>query len=283
MKTVLGIDAAWTTRNPSGVALVQGNGRKWKCLGVAPSYENFISLAHGNPVNWDSMCLGGSCPDVTRLLAAAARLAGRKVDLIAIDMPVSNTRITGRRYADNSVSEVFGARKCAAHSPSAERPGRMGEKITKACAEAGNKLVTEHASPPETPGLIEVYPHPALLSLLNINERAKYKCSKSRSYWPDAGLDERIRHLLVAYNEIRAALSKRIDGLDGMIPAIKGESLSHLKKFEDTLDALICAWVGIEYLAGRAVPLGDDEAAIWCPADVVNQANTKRKSRSRRG
>ncbi|MCZ2115919.1 MAG: DUF429 domain-containing protein [Anaerolineae bacterium] len=270
MKTVLGIDAAWTPGNPSGVALVQGVGRKWKCLGVAPSYESFISLADGRPVDWKMNRFDGTPPDVSRLLQAARELAKREVDLVAIDMPVSNARITGRRRADNRVSEVFGGRNCATHSPSAERPGKMGEKIAKGFAEAGNKLVTEMDSPPTSPGLIEVYPHPALLSLLKLNERAMYKSSKSRSYWPEASLDERIRNLIAMHKKIKDALSERFEGLNGLISIRKVESLSHLKKVEDALDALICAWVGIEYLAGRTVPLGDRTAAIWCPADVVN-------------
>ena len=35
------------------------------------------------------------------------------------------------------------------------------------------------------------------------------------------------------------------------------------------LDAVVCAWMAVEYPAGRAVPLGDDDAAIWCPEGVV--------------
>ena len=36
-----------------------------------------------------------------------------------------------------------------------------------------------------------------------------------------------------------------------------------LKRFEDTLDALVCAWVGACYLAGHAECYGDAAAAIW--------------------
>lgn len=211
----------------------------------------------------------GTLPDVSRLLQVASKLATREVDLVAIDMPVSNTRITGRRRADNRVSEIFGGRKCAAHSPSAERPGKMGEKIAKDFADAGYKLVTKEARPPTSPGLIEVYPHPALLSLLKLKERAMYKSSKSLSYWPEAGLDERIRNLIAMHKKIRAALSKRFEGLNGLISIREAESLSHLKKVEDALDALICAWVGVEYFTSRTVPLGNRSAAIWCPVDVV--------------
>jgi predicted RNase H-like nuclease len=38
-----------------------------------------------------------------------------------------------------------------------------------------------------------------------------------------------------------------------------------LKAFEDKLDAIICAWVGICTLDGRAQPYGDAESAIWIP------------------
>ena len=38
MTTVLGIDAAWTAKNPSGVALVSRQGGQWMCRGLAPSY-----------------------------------------------------------------------------------------------------------------------------------------------------------------------------------------------------------------------------------------------------
>ncbi|MDW7774366.1 MAG: hypothetical protein SCH71_15885 [Desulfobulbaceae bacterium] len=44
---------------------------------------------------------------------------------------------------------------------------------------------------------------------------------------------------------------------------------SYLKRYEDALDALVCAWVGVKFLEGETQPLGDETAAIWCPRDVV--------------
>jgi predicted RNase H-like nuclease len=38
-----------------------------------------------------------------------------------------------------------------------------------------------------------------------------------------------------------------------------------LKRYEDSLDALVCAWVGAKYLEGEAVAYGDHTAAIWIP------------------
>jgi hypothetical protein len=38
-----------------------------------------------------------------------------------------------------------------------------------------------------------------------------------------------------------------------------------MKRYEDALDAILCAWVAIEFLEGNAEPLGDEQAAIWTP------------------
>jgi hypothetical protein len=35
------------------------------------------------------------------------------------------------------------------------------------------------------------------------------------------------------------------------------------------VDAIVCAWVGIAVLEGRAEPFGDDDAAIWIPKDTM--------------
>lgn len=274
MKAILGIDAAWTANNPSGVALVRGKGKKWQCLAVAPSYESFVALADGRQVNWRENGFRGSSPNVSRMLVAAEKLAGRPVDLVTIDMPVSREKIASRREADDQVSREFGDRKCGAHSPSPARPGALGESLTRAFKSSGYNLVTDIIGKPSEAGkvLIEVYPHPALLSLLQAGQRVQYKVSKSLSYWQEASVPKRINNLLEIYQAILEKLSERFSGLEELIRFDREITcLAHLKKYEDALDALICAWVDVEFVEGRAIPLGDDTAAIWCPADVVSE------------
>ena len=90
---VLGIDAAWTAHNPSGVALVQRATEGWQCLALAPSYEAFFALAAGTP--WDqSRKAQGSQPDPKALLKACHQLAGQPVDCVSVDMPLATTPIT---------------------------------------------------------------------------------------------------------------------------------------------------------------------------------------------
>jgi predicted RNase H-like nuclease len=51
--------------------------------------------------------------------------------------------------------------------------------------------------------------------------------------------------------------------------AARVPSLAHLKRYEDALDALVCAWVGVCALNGSARAYGDDAAAIWVPSSPV--------------
>ena len=90
---VLGIDAAWTAHNPSGVALLQRAAEGWQCLALAPSYEAFLALAAGQP--WDqNRKAQGSEPDPAALLEACKQLAGQPVDCVSVDMPLATTSLS---------------------------------------------------------------------------------------------------------------------------------------------------------------------------------------------
>jgi hypothetical protein len=50
MKSVLGIDAAWTEKNASGVAVAVEEVGGWKLAGTWPSVAHFQADAHGRPL-----------------------------------------------------------------------------------------------------------------------------------------------------------------------------------------------------------------------------------------
>ena len=266
---VLGIDAAWTAHQPSGIALVQNTGSGWSCLAVAPSHEAFIAQASGQP--WDPQQKAtGSRPNPAALLKASQQLAGAEVSCVSVDMPLATTPITRRRAADTAISSRFGPKGCAVHSPSTERPGAIADQLRADFAALGYRLHT-NGSEQSAPALIECYPHVALLALLKRDYRVPYKVSRSGRYWKAEKLtcSERIERLLEQFQAIKTGLNQHMSGIPDFIPApYEVSTLASLKSVEDMLDGLICAWIGIEHLEGRTVGLGDDTAAIWVPQQL---------------
>ena len=268
---VLGIDAAWTAHQPSGVALVQRKGSHWQCKALAPSYDSFLALASGRPQD-PATKARGSEPDPEALLQASQQLTGQPVSCVSVDMPLATTTIKGRRAADNVVSSRFGTRGCAVHSPSVERPGAIADRLRGNLATLGCNLHTTSGNR-KFPALIEVYPHVALLALLGRDYRVPYKVSRSLQYWKSEQLSpaERIARLLQEFLAIRAGLDQHIKAIPLIIPELREvKTLASLKPIEDMLDALVCAWVGIEHLQGRTSELGDSSAAIWVPTSLLD-------------
>jgi len=270
-RAVLGIDAAWTLTQPSGVALVARRGSRWHLIAVAASYQRFLAAAG----SFDAEKVpSGAAPDATALLSAAWRLAGVPVDLVAVDMPLARSPIVGRRVSDNAVSRAYGGRKCGTHTPNALRPGPVSDTLLEGFADAGYPLQTGPLLPP---GLIEVYPHPALVELTGAPERLPYKASKVRIYWPSCTAVERRARLHRQWSELVARLDAELVGVQAAMPPLDVTATgAEMKAYEDALDAIVCAWVGLCALEGRAVPFGDSNSAIWIPAPTAPSSVPRR-------
>jgi predicted RNase H-like nuclease len=263
MASVLGIDAAWTERNASGFALIDRDDGGWRLRAAASCLQCFahecgLRGAQGIGANF-------------ALRSAENALGGRLPDLIALDMPLSRVMITKRRRSDELGSQRFGAQKCATHSPLIHRPGDVGRRLQADCEARGYGLITS-APIPHTRSLAEVYPHPALLCLTRADERLRYKVAKTRTYWPNKKPEER---LSLVKRELRAI----VRALDGVIAGVRLEidrqfdlegakGFSALKPLEDTIDAIVAAWVGVTILEGAAEAFGDENSAIWIPRET---------------
>lgn len=259
MRTVLGIDAAWTATEPSGVPLAKENESGWELVAAEPSYRHFVARAGGEDISRTRPA--GSEPPIAGLLEACVALTGQRPDLVAIDMPLARSPIVRRRFADNAVSKAYGARKCGTHTPSATRPGNMSDFLTARLSAAGYPLATKAITPP---CLIEVYPHPALIELMSAPERLPYKVAKMSKYWPNMSCTDRRRCLFANWSSIVDRLDRQIYGTAEhlRLPKVNAPKWA-LKSAEDLIDAAVCVWVGIAALDGHAQSFGDGDAAIW--------------------
>jgi predicted RNase H-like nuclease len=276
---VLGIDAAWTEQQPSGVALLEQQGTSWSCVTIAPSYESFLSIAAGQPVNWEER-RRGNCPGAL-VNSSRALLTGNDLCAIACDIPLAVTSVRSRRQADNEVSIRYGVAGCSTHSPGPSRPGFLSELLRDGFMRAGFPLITTGTGG-NCGGLIEVFPHVALLGLCDRDFRIPYKVHKSIRYWPSKTVAERLVLLCSEMSMILTCLKERIRGIDLCLPdPATCSALSQLKQYEDTIDALVCAWVGLEFIEGRGCPLGDAQAAIWVPQISMQQRAAKNAQRGK--
>jgi predicted RNase H-like nuclease len=268
MTSILAIDPAWTSDQPSGIALLNKVAHGWQCVALAPSYEQFMALADGLSVDW-SMEPTASRPVASELLGAAqCILEGSAVDLVTVDMPVSKIAISSRRASDNAISRTFGGRGCGTHTPNATRPGAISDVLCAEFRDLGYPLATATEQTGTAPALIEVYPHPALLVLMDAPYRVQYKVAKAGRYWPKVPPSERRRKIVEIWIEIRLVLRGTFSGIELPLPTpdeAEKLSTSGLKGYEDALDALICGWVGVRYLDGLCRAFGDETAAIWTP------------------
>lgn len=249
---VLGIDAAWTTANPSGVAVAARTGSAWHLIAAAASFEEFVGLVD------DGMGTGPAA-----LIAAAGCLAGRTPDLVAVDMPMMDAPILARRAADNAVNRAYAGRGAGTHSPTADRPGEVGRALEAGLSAAGYPLATLDI---QRPCRVEIYPHPTLIELLGSTYRLPYKAGNTGKYWRDQPLIERRVRLYEVWTTIITALDGVLIGSAAALTLPpEGARGRSLKAFEDRLDAVIAAFAGAMVLEGRARPYGDVTSAVWVP------------------
>lgn len=257
MRAILGIDAAWTDQDPSGIALAVEDAGGWHLHGLWPSYAAFLGGGSGTPAP-------------RTLLDRVQDLTGALPDLVTLDMPLSLDPITSRRAADTAVSRAFGGRGAATHSPGTLRPGAISDSLRAGFDDTGYALRTT-----ATPGrLAEVYPHPALINFRNAARRLPYKLSRIAKYWPDLRPPARRQRLFEQWAIISLGLDAMIAGSSAALgqPNPNG-TLAALKSHEDQLDAIICAAIGIAILDGHAQAYGDDRAAIWVPDPAEQSAS----------
>lgn len=243
---VLGLDAAWTPHRASGIAIIAGEPGAWRCLSAVSSYEALFRESGRN-----------------ELLPAVHALAGALPSLASVDMPLARLPVTSRRTCDNGISRAFGACGCGVHSPSPTRPGAVSTNLMGAFHQAGYQLAV-HGAPLGDRQVIEVYPHIAVMRLLDENYRVPYKIARARQYWPQAAPQRRLANIRRNLARILGALEKRIRHIPLELPPANARP-SELKRFEDALDGVVCAWIGARYREGKCASYGDENAAIWVP------------------
>ncbi|PLZ97977.1 DUF429 domain-containing protein [Fischerella thermalis CCMEE 5268] len=212
----LGIDLGWKSQ-PSGLC----------CIELADQQLQILDLdrkeAIADILNWVDTCVppGESA-------------------VIAVDAPTLIPNATGSRLPDKLTHKHFGKYHAGCY------PANLNLPFAQRTVNFGLELESRgfaHAPTiePQKPGRyqIEVFPHPAIVHLFNLERILKYK--KGR-------LSDRRQELIKLYNHITQTLPTlnpplrplRLCG--SLLPQISTTGAA-LKAAEDKLDSLICAYV----------------------------------------
>lgn len=214
----VGLDLAWGQRKPTGVAVVDGGSGRLTHLGAAS--DDASILAAVQPY------VDGDC-------------------LVAIDAPLIVANPTGQRDCERQLNADFGRFQAGAHPANTGKPEFAG---TPRAALLARELGLD-IDPRSTASrrAIEVYPHPATIALFRLGRTLKYKAKPGRTV---AQLRAELLLLMDHIENLarREPLLRVVDHdewlelRDGVETA---ERKSELRRAEDPVDAVLCAYVAM--------------------------------------
>ncbi|GFG74365.1 DUF429 domain-containing protein [Mycobacterium botniense] len=211
----VGVDLAWGERNPSGIAVLDARGRLKR---VGSARDDAAVVAAIGPY------VQGDC-------------------LVAIDAPLVVTNRSGPRPAEIALNRDFRRFEAGAHPTNTARPefaaGPRGGRL----AAALDLDIDPRSSARRR--AIEVYPHPAAVALFRLEHTLKYKAKTGRSF------EQLKSELLRLMDEIErlatAAVPLRVTE-DWDVLRRQAETArrkSDLRRVEDPVDAVLCAYVAL--------------------------------------
>jgi len=221
----VGIDLAWSEKNGSGVAILRGDRDK----------AEFISA--------------DICYSDKEIIEYTKHNVGMQNAFIAIDAPLIVPNKKGRRVAEKLVGFLFRKYDAGAHPANRERlsqwSGKVrGEEIAKKLEKIGFSHNPDIKRFEESRKFFEVFPHPSMVVVFNLNKILKYKAKPKRDYefrWNEFRLYQKY---LKKLEKAKPALSLPEEITEKDVRELKGKAL---KDYEDLLDAIFCAYIAYYY------------------------------------
>jgi len=207
-----GLDLAWGTTARTGAAVVGADGHL-----VTSS-----SLLH----DWEIV-------EFLRPYADSIRTA-------AIDAPLVVKNQTGQRPCERQISSAFGRYEASAHSSNLGRPHFVSPRGARLAAELNWDMDPAVRPSSERPTCIEVYPHPAMVSLFGLVRTIKYKAGRGRTV-----ADRRVAFRVLMDHMAKHLTSLRLPDHPRWLEMSSTLTLAtrpvDLKRIEDEIDAIFCA------------------------------------------
>jgi predicted RNase H-like nuclease len=235
----VGIDLAWGTRNPSGLTMLE-----WREDGLAEVEPTQLVYTD---------------EEICRVIAEQD--AGNTL-VIAVDAPLVVPNLTGERPVEGEMRRRFARCHAACHPANRRLLGEppRGERLCAMLAERFNVQLAP--APPVRQACrvaFEVYPHAAMVRLFHLPRILEYKARSGRDMAYRRGQMQRYVGLLKQLPVPKLYLPDWLSEVP--------ETPAGLKRFEDRLDALFCAWLAARAWWYGGEVLGEAHTGtIWLPA-----------------
>lgn len=215
----VGLDLAWSPRNNSAAVVLEASAAVATWCGHAER-------------------LG----DDAELLAFLRQAAGTGPALIAIDAPLVVPNVEGARPVDRQITSLFGRYGAGCYPAYRNRPGgcTRGERIVDGLSAAGFVQNPYIHTRQAVRSVFEVYPHPAMISLFELDRTLKYKARPKRSLDLRRSELVRLRDFITSLRHRQPAMFMPAIVTHRRIDALRGVAF---KRYEDLLDAAVCAYI----------------------------------------
>jgi predicted RNase H-like nuclease len=219
----LGVDLAWSPRNTSAGAALCWDGDS------------------ANLVAWRD-----DLTDDADVVAWAIAQAGEAGTLVAIDAPLIVPNETGTRPCDREITRQFGRYHAGTHPANRRNLGRYeglrGERLVDLLEQRGFAHVHRIERRGEVRGVMEVYPHPAMINLFGLDRILKYKARSGRGYEKRWAEFRRYQTYLRALSDSEPSVRLPSEITNRQVESLRGRAL---KRYEDLLDAVFCAYIAL--------------------------------------
>ena len=237
-RRLIGIDLAWGERNESGCAELAWDGKDLvlKRLALRESIDDIVKWIEPDRGDW----------------------------VAAVDAPLVVSNAKGQREAEAEVSAAYRRYDAGAHSTNLDADKKhRGVQLRERLEKRGGTLLECAGSGCRGKLILETYPHPATVELFDLKRIIKYKKKKGRSVEQmRAGQQELADRIRTHFCDRPAdphdpSVGPRLqsdDCLKNLLSKPDEEATrKELKKREDKLDGLICAYVAAWADAGRCL------------------------------
>ena len=247
---LIGIDLAWGDRRPDGVCTLHASRAGARVVD--------FDYPHGDDQLMD--CLRSRLPETGSVL-------------VTIDAPLLIPNRTGARPVDRATHTMFHREHAGCHPANSERcvrPPRLLKKLRRLGLRPGWELSRNARL------VAEVYPHPALVRLLNLRRIIKYKRGRVASRRQEFGRLQAGLHTMLGERFPRLELS---DDARALLARV------WTKEAEDLTDAFVCALIGLWHWihrGRRSQVIGDSRTGFILLPEELRPGKVNRRFAARR-